>query len=69
MVRLRCEGEHRDDGGQTLEFVFAYVYGRWRIDNPGGEVVDHCGSILNDLIERDYPVVCCTKLQSLAITN
>ena len=27
---------------RTLEFVFAYVDGGWRVDHVGGEVVDHC---------------------------
>lgn len=29
--------------GRTLEFVFAYVDGRGRVDYVGGKVVDHGG--------------------------
>lgn len=30
-------------GEQTLELVFAYVYGRWWGDNVGSEIVYHYG--------------------------
>ncbi len=41
--------------GQTLEFIFAYVYGCWRIDDVGGEVVDHCGRHLLRWIDGRGP--------------